>query len=195
MKNDCAVIILSAGESSRMGTHKALLKFDKNITFIEQITNVYTEFGCRKIVIVANPENYPLINSKNLKAEIIVNQDFKKGRFLSIQTGASLVNDYDYVFLHNIDNPFITTEILNKLYTEKQNNCYISPVYKTKGGHPILLHRSIIAQIQMKKTQIQNFKSFLQPFCRKNVLINDTKILININTIEQYNNFINKKNK
>lgn len=193
MKNDCAVIILSAGESSRMGIHKALLKFDKNITFIEQITKIYNNFGCKKIVIVANPENYSLINSKNIKAEIIVNQDFKKGRFSSIQTGASLVNDYGYVFLQNIDNPFITTKILYKLYSQKQNNCYISPVYKTKGGHPILLNRSIIARIQTETTKNQNFKTFLQPFCRKNVLINDIRILTNINTTEQYNNIINKK--
>ena len=37
IKKQMAVVILAAGNSSRMGTHKALLKFDDKYNFIQKI--------------------------------------------------------------------------------------------------------------------------------------------------------------
>ena len=51
MKNKYAGLILTAGRSSRMGTHKALLKLNDK-TFIEHITLNMIKSGCSKIIIV-----------------------------------------------------------------------------------------------------------------------------------------------
>jgi len=188
-KTDSSVIILSAGKSSRMREHKALLQFDENNTFIQKIVKTYLQFGCRQVIVVANPDNFQSIESLNLSCKIVVNESFEKGRFSSINKGLKELLDEKYVFIQNVDNPFVNKDILDKLFFFRSENCYISPLYKNKGGHPILIPNKIYTKIQREKTQNQNLNLFLQQFCRKNVLINEPKILLNINSKEDYYKF------
>jgi CTP:molybdopterin cytidylyltransferase MocA len=189
MIKNCSAIILSAGISQRMQKHKALLLFDKknNRTFIEQIVKIYSDFGCEQILIISNPLNNTQIQQLQLKAQIIVNKDYNKGRFSSIMLAAKNTEKNNFAYIQNIDNPFITTQILEKIYEKKEKNKYISPRYNGKGGHPILISPQIITQIQNQNHKNLNFREFLKLFERKNVIINDKHILTNINTQKEYN--------
>ncbi len=181
------IIILAAGLSSRMGKAKAFLKFNDNFTFLEQIIDVYFNFGIKDIIVVLNSRDSKLTKNLNLKTtKIIVNQYPEKGRTYSLQLGGEFLLDKDYIFLQNIDNPFINSEILEKIYSEKDKNCYISPIFNSKGGHPILIPKNIFTKIHTEITENQNLKEILQPFCRKNVLMNSKTVLININTQNEY---------
>ncbi len=197
MTKKCSVIILSAGKSQRMNFPKAFLFFnsEKTTTFIEQIISVYLQFGCEQIISVLNPENFCTAKELNLKSDLVINNNFEKGRFSSIAEGTKELNPDNYCFIQNIDNPFITVSILEKIFMAREKNSYISPRYKNHGGHPILLSPQIITEIQAEKSENQNFRNFLQPFFRKNVYINNKAILININTQKEYNQFFYQKNK
>ncbi|MBN2664331.1 MAG: NTP transferase domain-containing protein [Bacteroidales bacterium] len=187
MKNDLGVIILAAGFSSRMRKSKAFLQFNNKLTFVEKIIKEYNDFGCEKIVIVLNQKDAKKAPNYDFKNAIIeVNFFPEQGRFSSIKLAINILDNLKYVFLQNIDNPFVNQEILQQIYENRTENAYISPVFNNKGGHPILLHQNIIAQIQTQFTKNQNFKEILQPFNRKNVLMFEDTVLININTNEEY---------
>ena len=47
-------VVLSAENSYRLGEYKALLNFNENSTFIEQITNIYLQAGIEQNIMVVN---------------------------------------------------------------------------------------------------------------------------------------------
>jgi len=191
-KDEIGVLILAAGFSSRMGTSKTFLKFDEKRTFIEKIIEEYTIFGIATVIVVLNENDTKASADYNFKnAKIITNYEPEKGRSSSIFLGVSHLLQKKHVFLQNIDNPFVNQQILHKLYDNRKENSYISPVFNNRGGHPILIPKIILTEIQAKITEIQNLKQLLQPFSRENVLINNNSILLNINTKKEYKKHLN----
>ncbi len=93
-------------------------------------------------------------------------------------------------FIHNSDNPFINQEILNKVYTNKKNDGYVSPTYNGRGGHPILISKPIIEKIINSSENNSNFRDIINKFPSKKIEINNKEILTNINTKSEYNKLI-----
>jgi len=56
--DEFAAIILSAGKSTRMGTHKALLEFDEKNNYAQKIIEQFLQAGAKKCVLVVNNEIY-----------------------------------------------------------------------------------------------------------------------------------------
>jgi len=196
MKTNISVIIVAAGNSSRIGKPKFLLKTSSGETFIETITRQYAEFGCTNIIVVVNKYGNKLLT--NLKfpssTKIAINHIHNSGRFSSIKTGVQQINT-NYTFIHNIDNPSAKAKVLDSLYAEKQQADVIKPVLNNKGGHPILISKKVCENIMQEKTNDKNFKYFLNNYSTKKVEVNDDSILLNINTLEEYDLFCtNKKN-
>jgi molybdenum cofactor cytidylyltransferase len=185
------VIILAGGNSSRFGIPKPFLLFEAKITFLEKIVNVYMEFGCKKITLVLNQshaEQFSNTFSKQFRSQIrvIYNNKTGLGRFYSLKLGANTVSNSDYCFIQNIDNPFTDTETLQKLYGNRNDEAYISPVYLNRGGHPILLPAMIIDLIKKETDFSLNTRNFLSGFNKITVEVDSDKILANINTPEDY---------
>ena len=81
-----AGVILSAGESSRMGTPKALLKI-KGTTFLEYIKNSLLEAGASPVLIVLGHTPDLILNAVDTgSAVVLTNPDYKMGQLTSIQT-------------------------------------------------------------------------------------------------------------
>lgn len=189
-----AVIILAAGNSTRMGQDKAFLEFSENQTFIDKILSEYSACNFSKIVIVANNNNFNKLKSyENEKIQVTVNTIDPESRFASIKTGCEKVKNFDFVFLQNIDNPFINKKIIQKLKKNSEPSFITIPRHKNKGGHPIVLNSTCIYEILNQKTYNQNFRTFVKLFPIKNVNFTEKEILININTIEEYKHLKNPK--
>ncbi|MBI4648057.1 MAG: NTP transferase domain-containing protein [Bacteroidia bacterium] len=184
------VIILAAGNSERMGFPKAFLKWDKNTDFIEKIIRQYINFGSAKIVVILNEKNYEIFRAKSYhtlnNVQPIVNSFPEHGRFYSVKLGLSNIGDSDYCFVQNVDNPFIITALLNKLFDSRVSDSYITPVYKGKGGHPVLLSRKIIKDISEIAEDNLNLKEILSKYRRIEVESGSPVVLYNINTMDDY---------
>jgi len=185
-----SVLILAGGNSSRMKFPKPWLKVDTT-TFLEKIITTYQNFGIQKIIVVINqkfciePWESKIKSLKN-QATIVENTAVEKGRLYSIQLGLQHLADADFVFIQNIDNPFIDKKILKKL---QQNRCKTGvtvPTFNQKGGHPILINRAIKEQIINNFNSSSTLHDVINLFDRKNVEVEDDSILININTPEEY---------
>jgi len=185
------VIILAAGNSNRFGTPKPFLLYDKNSTFLEKIVTLYREFGCKKIILVMNQNHSEILS--NIYSEsflsgitVIYNRRADLGRFYSLKLGADSVSNSDYCYIQNIDNPFTDSKTLQKLYENRKDDAYISPVYLNKGGHPILLPGIIIDMIKKEININLNIKDLLSRFNKITVDVDNDKILANINTPFDY---------
>ena len=195
LKKDTGAIILSAGVSKRMNTSKPFLQFDTTQSFLKKIIDEYAAFGCGEIIVVLNSNIAKIVNRKseivNQNVIFVVNKHLEHERFYSIKLGIQKLRISEFCFIQNVDNPFINSNILNSIYEHKIVDGYVSPSFEGSGGHPILLGKDIIGYIKSLKANNANFRDVLKPYPYNKVELNDDKVLININTVEEYRKYFN----
>ena len=185
-----AALILAAGYSGRMGMSKAFLPYDANRTFLEKIVSEYLTFGCAPVGVVLNKQGMELYEKMQPrhkdKITAILNPAPEKERFFSVQTGLKALNFKGSVFLHNVDNPFLTRDILEALASASKENIYVVPTYHEDGGHPILLSQEIVKALIETSDYEQNLRVFLESYDQIPVPVNNPDILANINSPQEY---------
>ena len=185
-----SAVILAAGKSERMGFPKLELQFDGERSFAEKIIETVGELKPLECVMVVNQDGLKWLNSNNLnisdKVKSVLNDDPDRGRFYSLQCGLKSLNSRGNILIINIDNPFINKDIcLNML--RQINDCdYIYPVFNGKGGHPLLINKTVAEGILLQYNTQMNLKEFLKSYRKKIIKVSDQKVLININTPEDY---------
>jgi molybdenum cofactor cytidylyltransferase len=192
---EAGVVILAAGKSERMKELKALLPFTVNMSFLEKILVTYTEWGCKEIVVVTNPEAFQMMEQKRIIPDaisVVVNDHLEFERFYSVKLGLGALRSSSFCFIQNVDNPFIGSSILDLIYENRSQQKYISPVFENKGGHPVLLNLENIAQILKWPLNSANFKDVLKTMHGLDVAMPDDTVLININSPEEYQKFFNQ---
>lgn len=184
MKNSFSLILLSAGTSQRMGTIKANLQWH-GISFLERIIANYKSSNINNLIIVSNPliairENY------------IINNHPEKGRLYSLQLGLQQMES-DWYFIQNIDNPFVSTELINQFIHCTKFADIIQPVFNNLKGHPILVSNNIKKEILLETDYSLTLRDVFAKFSKQQIEIEDDAILININTPEQYQKYCDEK--
>lgn len=190
---DFSVIILAAGKSERLGFPKLSLEYNEQHTFIEQIAQEYSVFGCKVIIVVVNKVGLEYIKEHHLKfpvnAVLVVNEYPEWHRFYSLKTGVKALKECQSVFIHNVDNPFVNHQILTELLESSDSTDYIIPEYKGKGGHPILISKKIVDHIISIDENQVHLKEFLNQYSKLKTPVQDEKVLVNINTMDEYKKF------
>jgi len=183
-------VILSAGSSARMGTHKALLKFDFEKTFIQKITETYSLVGIELVIVVLNSELFKLIKegtpSLPEKVKLVINDKPELGRFYSLQTGVKHLKHGNSCFFQNIDNPFTSEKLLRELIIQKDEADIILPAFQVRAGHPVLISPTVVQQINSGIDYEVRIDAFLKQYTEKRIEVSDQRILININSQEEY---------
>ena len=186
---EAGVVILAAGRSVRMKELKPFLRYDDHTLFIEKILSVYIGWGCREIVVVTNAKAFQRIKQMITvpsAVTMIVNNHMEFERFYSVKLGLRAIHKSSFCFLQNVDNPFIDAQILDLIYENRSDEKYVSPVFKNKGGHPVLIHRENINTIREWAEDSANLKEVLTTMKCLKVEMPDDRVLININSKEQY---------
>lgn len=145
-------VVLSAGESSRMGRPKALLPIDGE-TFIERIVAALKQTRVGKIIVILGhnaSELQPKIS--HLPVEILINTDYKLGQLSSLQLAVRhlhLDHDCDGMLVHLVDHPYLTPalvqEMIRRFYETKKR--IIVPKFHGKRGHPVIFSRELFAEL------------------------------------------------
>ena len=146
-----AAVILAAGESSRMGSPKALLTFQGR-PFLEHLIQItqHPRVGPRRIVLGANAEGI----SSQLKldpAMVVVNPDWKLGQLSSIHAALRSLpaGTTDGVMLCLVDHPLITTHLVGELIESfyKSGKPIVLPTYKGRRGHPVIFSNALYREL------------------------------------------------
>jgi CTP:molybdopterin cytidylyltransferase MocA len=185
-------IILAAGSSLRMGESKALLKFSTSETFIQKITETYVQSGVKQVIVVVNNELYISILEQQIplyhEVELVINPFPEKGRFYSLQTGVQKLKTGNSCFFQNVDNPFTSFEVLKLLINHNANADVIIPQFRSRSGHPILFNHIVAQQVIAETDTELRIDVFLRKLSTKMVEIDESNILTNINSPEDYIN-------
>lgn len=197
MMKDVSALILAAGKSSRMGQPKMFLDLKQGMSFLENLLIQFADFGCHKIAVVTSKEGQKLLKKKSFAEkylyQIVLNGYPEKQRLYSIQCGLKQLQESEYVFIQNADNPFADLETLQKLYEKRNHADYIKPVSNNRGGHPVLISR----KITKKLVELTDFEiplnAFLNKFSYEKVEINNDHIFVNINNESDYLRLIKPK--
>lgn len=183
-----SALILAAGTSGRMGADKAGLSYDDRKTFIKHLEDSYLEANAKPVVLVVNTR-FAKKGEENPFTSIIVNCEPEKGRSHSIRLGLANVPAGNACFIQNVDNPIIDSKLLKSMLNMIGKDSYVVPVYGKKGGHPILIAPQIIEHINSLDT-MDDLRTTLASYRRIDYSWPDEKILLNINTPEDYAQFV-----
>jgi len=145
-------VVLSAGESSRMGRPKALLPIDGQ-TFIERIVAALKQSGIERIFVVLGFNAEEMRREiEHLPVEILINQAYQQGQLSSLQVALRRLNseeDCDAILVHLVDHPYLSAAVVNRMidrYRESKN-CIVIPKYRGKRGHPVLFDRTLFSEL------------------------------------------------
>jgi CTP:molybdopterin cytidylyltransferase MocA len=181
------VIILAAGESKRMGKPKASLMVNSRESFLSYLVKGYLQIPDNNIVVIHSSVVEPV--DYGSRVHWLQNNDPQKGRYYSIWLAAKICSPGSACLIHNVDQPFIDSRIVKEMIMLLTPDSYVVPTYGGKGGHPVFLGSEIINFIVGHPENL-DFREVLSGFRRKEVKWDDSRILLNINTKEDYLHFL-----
>jgi molybdenum cofactor cytidylyltransferase len=196
-----AGVVLAAGESSRMGTDKALLSWPPAIegkalggeTFLSAAIRsllAATEF----VVVVVGTNELALAPTIYARgASLVVNPDPGRGQFSSLQIGLQQVLNHgrDAAMVTLVDRPSVssaTVQILRNAFQNAGENIWaVVPEFSGKHGHPYLASREMMeAFLRAPATSIARDIEHQQREHVQYVSVDDPLVAANINTPEEY---------
>src|SRR5574343_296237 len=178
-----ALLIPAAGNSTRMGKCKMLLRMPNGKSFLENILFHAQSFCYDKIILVVQKKHLTDVSvlvPDSLKGitTILINEFPEKERLYSIKLGLSSVAEYDYCFIHNSDNPYLNVETLSHLFEHRNT--------------PDLITNKLINVI-LSSDDNARLNEVLSPFTRQIVKTEDPNILTDIDSPADYTAFIQQE--
>ena len=145
-------VVLSAGESSRMGRPKALLPIQGQ-KFIERIIRVIAQSRVgRTIVVLGHQADQLRGQIEHLPVEVVINPDYRSGQLSSLQAAIRHISNDDRcdgMLVHLVDHPFIDAALVDALIESffETKKMIVVPRYKGKRGHPVIFSRELFGEL------------------------------------------------
>lgn len=153
----CGIVVLAAGNSSRLGNSKQLLKY-KGESLVWRATNIALQTKFHPVVVVIGANSDAVKRElKEMKIEIANNESWQEGMASSIHCGlncAQKLNDkFDGIIFMVCDQPFITTKLLETLLNKQQETGLpiVASSYGNTIGVPALFHKMYFKELMELK--------------------------------------------
>jgi len=195
LSNSIGIIILAAGNSSRLGRPKQLLEYKKSTLLKNTISEALKVENA--LVIVVMGANYEVIKNELNSGEITVclNPDWENGMSSSIAKGlnelSNLNPDCEQCIFAVCDQPFVTSSIFENLINEYRRNQkgIIASAYSETLGTPVLFHQKYFQEL-LELTGQEGAKKLIKKYSDDVVSILFEKGNIDIDTEEDYRGLI-----
>ena len=189
-----SILILAAGNSSRLGHPKQLIEFEGR-TLIERITETALMVSDNILIILGGNSELiiPKLERFSETISIIFNPDWQQGMGTSIRIGVEkLAEKSDLILILLSDQPFISTVLLQNMTQifEKSPNHIVSCVYNQQLGVPMLFDKSVFPEL-IKLNGDRGAKSFLHLYKDNISTIDFPEGSSDIDTIEDVEKLIN----
>ena len=200
-----AGLILAAGESTRMGSPKALLEF-RGETFLDRLTRVFSQF-CSPIVVVVGAQADDIRSGvkRPERAIFAENANYQLGQLSSMQCGLRMLagpgeaggfacqparERIEGVLFTLVDHPNVQASTIAALL-EQPRPLLAIPRYQGRRGHPIYFGAGLISEFlsippdsQAKAVIIRHFDN------TRSVDVDDPGILDDVDDAAAYRRLI-----
>ncbi len=140
-------LIVAAGLSSRMKDFKPMMQLGSD-SLIQKVVTTLLQAGADPILVVTG-KNHEMLEKhlSDFSVDFIYNANYENTQmFDSAKLGMEyLYGRCDRFFFTPADIPLVTLSTVNQLLESKA--LIAKPVYGDKGGHPLLIDRSLIPKI------------------------------------------------
>jgi molybdenum cofactor cytidylyltransferase len=191
-------VVLSAGESSRMGRPKALLPIGGKL-FIERIVSGLEQTRVEKIVVVLG-HNAEEIKPKisHLPITIVVNRDYEKGQLSSLIAAIrSLESEkVDGILVHLVDHPLLNPSLVDRMIDlfYKSKKSIVVPSFSGRRGHPVIFSSRLFPDLLQAPLDL-GAKSVVNAHRDETLEIetDDRGVIVDIDTPEEYHRHIREE--
>lgn len=191
MSYNAVGVLLAAGESSRMGSPKALLPW-RGTTLVEYQMNSLLQGGCDRVIVVTGKYDVEMAPLLKERPGIIraYNPKFREGKTTSIKAGIWEVPDGVHsVVLLAVDQPrpaWVIEKVL-KVHTDFGADV-TSPGYDGHGGHPLVFDAQLRPELAAITEEGEGVRAiFRKPDIDHHRVKFDSAIVrLDINTPEAY---------
>ncbi len=195
-------IVLSAGESSRMGRPKALLPIEGR-SFIEKIVSALRASKVGKIVVVLG-HNAEKIQKEigHLPVSVVLNEDYKKGQLSSLIVAIrgleaeKTAEKVDGVLVHLVDHPFLSAALVNRMIDRfyESKKLIVLPRYKGRRGHPVIFSSRLFPELLSTPLE-QGAKAVVHAHRDETLEIETEEegIAVDIDTPEEYRHHVGRE--
>jgi molybdenum cofactor cytidylyltransferase len=189
------IIILAAGNSSRLGKPKQLLVY-QNSTLLKHILEEVSGVE-NAVVIVVTGSNHELIEAEISSSEVktVFNPNWELGMSSSINAGLNkLLNSFPKIekcIFTVCDQPFVTTTVFENLIAEyqKTGKGIVASSYAETLGTPVLFDKKYFEALLELKGQ-EGAKKIIHRFLEDTVSVPFEKGNIDIDTEDDYNKLL-----
>ncbi|MGH7766620.1 MAG: nucleotidyltransferase family protein [Candidatus Binatia bacterium] len=144
-------VVLSAGESRRMGRPKALLPIGE-VSFMERIVTTLQATTVEKIVVVLG-HNAADIKTKiaHLPVTIVVNPHHAQGQLSSLVAAIRSLQaeKVDGILVHLVDHPFVNPGLVNRMIESfyQSKKLIVVPKWHGRRGHPVIFSSRLFDEL------------------------------------------------
>lgn len=198
MMKNTGIILLAAGNSSRMGSPKQLLPYHGK-TFLERIIDTALEvFDQNQIILVLGAHHHEIsLSIKDKNIQIVINDDWKSGMSSSIKSGlkklSGLFPEMEKCFITVCDQPYLTHTLFLKMFQlqETSSKRIVASAYTDTLGVPALFSKKYFDPL-MNLTGEQGAKKIIQQNMNDVACFTFEKGNVDIDTPSDYDQLINK---
>lgn len=187
MQKKTAAILLAGGNSTRMGSNKALLELDGMLMF-EKVLNEIEKITPH--IFISSNQKLPLKKTYSIIPDSVPDKGPMGGIYSVLER-----SNFDNYIIACCDTPFIKKELIELLLN---NNCEtaVVPVWEDKiYPFPGIYNKNIKNTLleKLEKNQLK-MKDFLNAINATQIKINpdltwvNNTVFFNINTLEEYKN-------
>lgn len=193
-----AAAILSAGESRRMGTPKALLDY-RGQTFVEHLIDVtqHPRVGLSRLVLGAKADDIRARTAASPDA-IVINERWQQGQLSSIQAAIRSLphGATEGLILCPVDHPMISRETIAQLIAafDATKKTIVLPTHKGRRGHPVIFRATLYDELLAASPDIGARQVvWAHPNDVEEVPTDDEGVVLNLDDPAAYQSAIAKK--
>ncbi len=195
--NDQAIVLLAAGNSSRMGTSKQMLNMNGK-TLLEHTVSCAVASHISNILVVlgANVTEHKAVLTGS-PVSVLVNPDWAKGMGCSLKAGLKKIidqyNNVQAVMVIVCDQPLLTSNHIDALAEvyQKRRPLAIASQYNGTYGVPAIFDRSIFSHVLMISDH-SGAREVLQKMERELVMVPFDGGEIDLDTPQDYRDYMNR---
>ena len=189
-------VILAAGDSTRMGSPKALLLTPDGRTFVTAVVETFAAAGIADIVVVTGRDHDRIVEALAtarlpVPARISRNVNPSRGQLSSLLTGmdASVTSDTQGVVVTLVDVPLLAAETVRLVVSEWQRTRapIVRPAIGDRHGHPVVFDRRVFSELRSAPPDL-GAKSVVRAHADElvNVPVTDEGCLVDVDTPGDY---------